>query len=598
MASPDAPPPARPRFVEPDDRPDHDRLRADLQRELSAGFLAPAHATLLADWLVKELAAELEADPNWFDLLPAMVRTIRPSVCESGLDPLGSLALAAWLFATRILERRALAAEESESDEVMATECEGNEIPHDPFGFSSDFPETEIVPDSDVVPEDEVVPALTAPGSFEASLGRLARQFGRLGVVVEDPATLLGVAGRIPATHWGVALLFLRRLIRRGVVPAARFADLPVTPPYLADPPPVGSPRFWLEALGPRRGLAMLASSAADPMHADFAWTAWVERHRDHPALAAATSLAVIRGHRGTLLRRLADGVRQAPADPLRADETLLKLTSQWLEAGPDPTRPDLPDDVAELAVQRAREILGRLRVALRDDPDKGFSALHDHREVLAAAAWTLALRDGLWAAFKPVLLLQRNLRVPAVGPDLRTWNESGKPDTPMPWCRVPEILTRLVHMLAGREQQGDPDLLTLRNEFAEFCLERLRTRQAGKNGADGPPGPVEPSAAWREGYVRAYDELRVNPRGKGHRTLHVAMEGDPDQQVRDAAARVYKATRHGATLAPGTSPRRAVLRALWWLRQAHLIDLGVVPDRDGAQRTRDAEARHTTEAR
>jgi hypothetical protein len=43
-------------------------------------------------------------------------------------------------------------------------------------------------------------------------------------------------------------------------------------------------------------------------------------------------------------------------------------------------------------------------------------------------------------------------------------------------------------------------------------------------------------------------------------------------------------------------SPRRAVLGAFWWLRQAHLKSLGIEIDRDGAQRTRIKELSRTKE--
>jgi hypothetical protein len=107
----------------------------------------------------------------------------------------------------------------------------------------------------------------------------------------------------------------------------------------------------------------------------------------------------------------------------------------------------------------------------------------------------------------------------------------------------------------------------------------------------------VEPSHEWRYCMVRAVMDLRANPEGRGHRALHCSSENDPHQHVRDAAARAYETIRHARGLPERVSPRRAVMSALWWLRQAHLLGLGIQPDHDLAQRTREKELSRTKEA-
>lgn len=57
---------------------------------------------------------------------------------------------------------------------------------------------------------------------------------------------------------------------------------------------------------------------------------------------------------------------------------------------------------------------------------------------------------------------------------------------------------------------------------------------------------------------------------------------------------RLYNALRHQIGLDPNLSPRRPLLAAFWWLRQAHLLSLGVEIDQPGAQRTRNKELRWT----
>lgn len=252
--------------------------------------------------------------------------------------------------------------------------------------------------------------------------------------------------------------------------------------------------------------------------------------------------------------------------------------------------RPDLADpELVRAARETATRALGRLRPLLRDarrdgaaeEFGKGF--LH-----YTEAVRLLVHSEGLWAGMKPLLLALAALSTRAVATDLRYWDEVHLEQTPKPWVSLPSLLAGIVHAFSHAEEAKDSELRRLREDFAEFCLDRLKTRDKKL---------LEPSVAWRECCVRAFRELRVNPRGTGHHVLHRASLEDPDDDVRAAAATAYQETRQGVLLPPGSSPRRAIFAAYWWLRQAHLLALGSTVDPQGAQRTRQKEIRRTKEA-
>ena len=77
---------------------------------------------------------------------------------------------------------------------------------------------------------------------------------------------------------------------------------------------------------------------------------------------------------------------------------------------------------------------------------------------------------------------------------------------------------------------------------------------------------------------------------------LNFASMKDPEADVREAAREAYDETRREVLLPPGSSPRRAIFAAFWWLRQAHLHALESEVDSQGAQRTRQKETRRTKE--
>lgn len=229
------------------------------------------------------------------------------------------------------------------------------------------------------------------------------------------------------------------------------------------------------------------------------------------------------------------------------------------------------------------------------------FGALHFHVHNCATALFRYG---GVWKGMKPLLLAMRAMAVPAVANDLRYWEESGLPTPPRPWCIIPETLATMFHGHVRHEQAKDANLESLRSEVATFCLGRLVDRwkpserqEAARSGRlRTNDDMMERHPAWRYCLIRAVSSLGVNPGGKGHHALHTSSQIDPDADVRAAAKDTYEQMRRGVGLPEGTSPRRAIMSAFWWIRQAHLLGLEIQPDPNGAQRTRRKELTRTQE--
>lgn len=290
-----------------------------------------------------------------------------------------------------------------------------------------------------------------------------------------------------------------------------------------------------------------------------------------------------------------------------------------------------LTDAVRERVLRAANEDLSRLRKLLSRATPMRKTFVHSMPYLLAPesdgppeekqrASWEefewekdhlstclnlLFSLGGVWRGLKPALLAWRTLPTPAVATDLRYWNEPDREPPPAPWSVLVEWPINLFHAHVWREQEADPELIHLRGELAAFCLERLKDRMnaAERKAAEQANQPrtneqmVERSPEWRYCLIRAVGSLGINPEGKGHRVLQMAADLDPEPDVRDAANQGFQQMRRGVGLPEGVSPRRAVMSALWWIRQAHLLGLEVQLDADGAQRTRVKELSRTKEA-
>lgn len=278
--------------------------------------------------------------------------------------------------------------------------------------------------------------------------------------------------------------------------------------------------------------------------------------------------------------------------DRLQEDERFVWMClryATWAHGeNPDSLEPGIRRRLQERALQE----LGRLRVLARQADSA------DAREKFLRRYGAFGFYDDLvsyvckfgsiWDALKPLVLAMRSLNQVSVAPNLQAWSEP--PLEPVPeWSWIPSVAAGILHAHAAGEEDADPRLEDLRRDFSAFCLERLKS---GKEG-----GPLEPSAVWRYGYIRAARDLRINPRGRGHHILHHARQNDPDAKVRVAADEAYSEMRHDDKLPENRSPRRAILGALWWLKRAHFIDLKgeAALDERGALRTRNREGRKTS---
>lgn len=255
--------------------------------------------------------------------------------------------------------------------------------------------------------------------------------------------------------------------------------------------------------------------------------------------------------------------------------------------------------------IESAARHLGLLRAMLRDEP--GFFKNTDDTGCLVSTFYEQAVDVLLcfappWKCIKPLLLAFSTMEKQAVASDLRAWSETGLDAPPYPFSLIPMwIATAMYPQNLRGEMKRDPSLRDLRERFADFCLERLRSKKTGKSEAgvnNRDEGFVEARPVWRRCYVQALSALRVNPGGRAHRTLFWLANNDPDESVRKFARKAHKQVRHldrsKSNLDVGASSRRPLFEAFWWLRQAHLLTLGIEIDQAGAQRTHRKELQRT----
>ena len=262
----------------------------------------------------------------------------------------------------------------------------------------------------------------------------------------------------------------------------------------------------------------------------------------------------------------------------------------------------ELPEDLRNRLVESASKHLGTLRKVLRDTPkvfkdeDWPGAPVSDFYEDAFYVLLTLA---SPWKRLKPLLLAFAEMTVQAVTSDLRPWPDHERKPPPHSYSYIPMWIEISMYPQNLRtELAKDPHLQGLREQFAKFCLERLKTKKSGTNSRN--EDLVEPRPAWRQCYVQALTALRVNPGGRAHRTLFWTSNNDPDETVRDLAKIAHRQIRHldrgKPNLDVGGSPRRPLVYAFWWLRQAHLLTLEIPIDQKGALRTRRQHLHRTQE--
>ena len=167
----------------------------------------------------------------------------------------------------------------------------------------------------------------------------------------------------------------------------------------------------------------------------------------------------------------------------------------------------------------------------------------------------------------KPLLLAFTEMTERAVASHLSFWNESGQEDPPHPYSQIPLWIGMSMYPQHLQDElKRDPYLQELREEFAKFCLGRLRTKVKHKGTGYTNKDFVEPRPVWRGCYVQALKVLGVNPGGRAHRTLFWLLNNDPDKGVREYARRVHRQVRHldrnRPNLDKGASPRRPLFEA------------------------------------
>ena len=262
-----------------------------------------------------------------------------------------------------------------------------------------------------------------------------------------------------------------------------------------------------------------------------------------------------------------------------------------------------LSDELRDRLVASAAKHMGMLRKVLRETPED-----FKHKDPIGAYVYdfydkafkVLLIFSSPWRCLKSLLLAFTEMTEPAVASDLSHWAGSDRESPPHPYNQIPSwIGISMDPQNLQSELNRDPHLQELREEFARFCLERLKTKKNDTNRsekvsnyADGDF--VEPRSIWRQCYVQALTALRVNPGGRAHRTLFWLSKNDPDKNVREFAKRAHRQIRHlnrnKPNLDRGASPRRPLFEAFWWLRQAHLLALGKEIDQADAMRTRRIE--------
>jgi hypothetical protein len=271
-----------------------------------------------------------------------------------------------------------------------------------------------------------------------------------------------------------------------------------------------------------------------------------------------------------------------------------------------DPT--SCPPELRKRVLAAATEFLSRLRktfaAATKEGNTEEARFFADQLSHFGQCSLVLAQHGGLWKCMKPLLLAVRSLGTRCVAYDLRYWDEFVEDKPPYPWSTIPSTMISLFHNFAGREEHSDRGLSQLRSDLCLFLLDKLTDKWSqaerkaaettGRGRTDGDM--KEPSPVWRYCMVRAVIDLGVNPEGRGHNALRWSAHHDPAPGVSEVARRGHDVLRHSDGLPEGTSPRRAILSALWWYRQAHLLGLGIQPDADGAQRTRKKELSRTKE--
>jgi hypothetical protein len=378
----------------------------------------------------------------------------------------------------------------------------------------------------------------------------------------------------------------------------------------------VRSPVFWM-GVNPsvlRSPFLAKLKSASDPEAARLVRGLAVAVRCAH-SLHGSDNFESEHGMRAALLRDAVVALELRLGDSPHKANALVRqvVVESWSQLTVGPCA--LADVHPSSAVQQAAKYeLALLRRSIEDaSPTNTEPFGSEAQNVMYWCVNVLYQHDSISGGLQSLILLLRALPVPAVAPDLRYWvvradvkwnpeedplqgggpyglrPDDNYPDPPQPWCVIAKDMAAGIHAFAGREEERDKDLTSLRTDLAQFCIDRLKSEERGGPSKEGDPN-------WRLGYIEAARALRINPRGRGHRTLHFIAESDPSPEVRVLAEKVHDELRGGPRL-HGHSARAACLRAIWYLFRAHIRSLHAPFDEAAADATRDRMIRRTTEA-
>lgn len=242
-----------------------------------------------------------------------------------------------------------------------------------------------------------------------------------------------------------------------------------------------------------------------------------------------------------------------------------------------------IPDEIRLYAVERAVMEMGKLRKFLHDK-DVYLKVEEFDQELLQEAVWVILFYDSPWKALKSALLLFRSVATPCLNINGAYTQGDSESDIPYPWNDIPSRINNIFWNVKARELDN-PKLENLRRSFALFCIERIETQKQYKKSqieeliSENTLSNnhfVEKSPFWREAYIRAFSELKINPTKRAQSVLRWVSLNDPNEEVRKAASVAYKERKHHAELPKKASSVRILFAAFKWLRLAHLLELGV----------------------
>lgn len=211
---------------------------------------------------------------------------------------------------------------------------------------------------------------------------------------------------------------------------------------------------------------------------------------------------------------------------------------------------------------------IAALRQLCKAGNRSAFSTASAHFHRCLSVAMSL---NGLGYGLRQAALCLRWVPEPAIRDNLQLSNTTDSPIDA--WSAIPAVMIYTLHRYAATESIKDPLLKDARTQLAEFCLDRLKYSKPAIAGATAQP--IEQSEHWRAACISALQDLRSNPQGMGHRTLHWVSENDPNEHIRKHARSAYAVIRHNAGLGPEASARKALVSAVVWLLSGHLYALG-----------------------